>query len=79
MTCQSESQQMVKIEVEDISQDENQEVLKQETDTLTVTDSGSVELKEEPDKLDTKVVKEVEHASGLQQRVEKDTVSINLH
>ncbi|XP_014834715.1 PREDICTED: zinc finger protein 33B-like, partial [Poecilia mexicana] len=76
--CQSESQQMVKIEVDNISQDENQEVLKQETDTLTITDSGSLELKEEPEELETKEVKEEEHGSGPQQMAEKDAVSISL-
>lgn len=45
--CQSESQQLVKIEAEGISPDDNQDVLKQETDIIMVTVSGSLEIKEE--------------------------------
>ncbi|XP_035987730.1 zinc finger protein 540-like isoform X3 [Fundulus heteroclitus] len=64
--CESESQIMVKIEVEGTSEDENQDVLKQETDTLLGTDSGSLEIKEDPEELAPKQVKEEEHGSGPQ-------------
>ncbi|XP_014833769.1 PREDICTED: gastrula zinc finger protein XlCGF57.1-like isoform X3 [Poecilia mexicana] len=70
-------QHMVKIEVEDISQDENQDVLKQERDSLMGGDSASVELKEEPVELKPKQVKEEEHGSGPQQMAEKEAKTIS--
>ncbi|KAK5612789.1 hypothetical protein CRENBAI_007159 [Crenichthys baileyi] len=73
---QSESQQVVKIQVEDISQDENQDAMKQETDTLMGTDSGSLEIKEEPVELEPKKVKEEEHGAGHQQVAKKEAVGI---
>ncbi|MED6256029.1 hypothetical protein ATANTOWER_018590 [Ataeniobius toweri] len=56
---QSESQQVVKIEVEDISLDENQDAMKQETDTLMGKYSGFPEIKEE-------------HGAGHQQMAKKE-------
>ncbi|XP_047230614.1 uncharacterized protein LOC124873741 isoform X5 [Girardinichthys multiradiatus] len=73
---QSESQQMVKIEVEDISQDENHDALKQETDTLIETDLGYLEFKEEPVELEPKQVKEEDGRSGPQQVAKKEPDSI---
>ncbi|MEQ2163359.1 hypothetical protein GOODEAATRI_029178, partial [Goodea atripinnis] len=77
----SESQQMVKIEAEGISLDENQDALKQETDTLMGTHSGSLIIKEEPVELEPKRVKEEEHGSGPQQmsKIEARGISQNEH
>ncbi|MED6239847.1 hypothetical protein ATANTOWER_012008 [Ataeniobius toweri] len=70
--CESESQQMVKIEVEDISQDENHDALKQETDTLMGKYSGFPEIKEEPVELEPKKVKEEEHGAAHLQVAKKE-------
>ncbi|XP_047230638.1 uncharacterized protein LOC124873752 isoform X2 [Girardinichthys multiradiatus] len=79
--CHSESQQMVKIEDEGISLDENQDALKQETDTLMGTHSGSLIIKEEPVELEPKRVTEEEHGSGPQQmsNIEARGISQNEH
>ncbi|KAK5618527.1 hypothetical protein CRENBAI_016847 [Crenichthys baileyi] len=71
---QSESQQVVKIEVEDISLDENQDAMKQETDTLMGKYSGFPEIKEEPVELEANKVKEEEHGAEHQQmaKIEAD-------
>ncbi|XP_047230601.1 uncharacterized protein LOC124873738 isoform X2 [Girardinichthys multiradiatus] len=71
--CESESQQMVKIEVEDISQDENHDALKQETDTLMGKYSGFPEIKEEPVELGPKKVKEEEHGAAHLQVAKKES------
>ncbi|KAM4739835.1 uncharacterized protein FYW61_004141 isoform 1-T1 [Anableps anableps] len=75
---QSDSQQTVKIKVEDISQDETQDVLKQETDALMGTVSGSLGIKEEPVEQECKQVKDEEHESGPQQMVKKKAKIIIL-
>ncbi|KAM4738918.1 uncharacterized protein FYW61_003570 [Anableps anableps] len=64
---ESESQQTVKIEVEVIRQDENQDLPKHVTDALMGTNCGSLEIKEEPVEIAPKQVKEEEHGSGPQQ------------
>ncbi|XP_014879948.1 zinc finger protein OZF-like isoform X1 [Poecilia latipinna] len=66
------SLQIVKIEVEDISQDENQDVLDHEIDTLIGTNSVSHQIKEEPVELELKEIKELEDGSGLEQMGSQD-------
>ncbi|XP_012728290.2 zinc finger protein 391-like [Fundulus heteroclitus] len=74
--CDLEPKWMVKIEVEGISQDENQDVLKQETDTTIETDSGSLGIKEEPEELELKQVKEEEHGDQDVLKQETDTLTL---
>ncbi|XP_032428039.1 oocyte zinc finger protein XlCOF6.1-like isoform X2 [Xiphophorus hellerii] len=73
----SESQQMVKVEVEDISLDRNQDKLQQETDTVKGTDSKSPELKEEPAELEPNQVKADDHGSGPELMGEKEAEGIS--
>ncbi|XP_032428015.1 zinc finger protein 37-like isoform X2 [Xiphophorus hellerii] len=74
--CQSGSQQMVKTD-EGISQDENQDVPKQETDTFMVTGSGSLEIKVEPEELELQQMKEDDRQSESQQMVKIEAEGIN--
>ncbi|KAM4738920.1 uncharacterized protein FYW61_003572 [Anableps anableps] len=75
--CQSGFTQMIKIKIEGIGEDENQDVPKQEIDFLMITDSGSFEIKEEPVELKPEPVKDEEHGSGPQQMVEKQSEGIS--
>ncbi|XP_054915791.1 zinc finger protein 37 homolog [Poeciliopsis prolifica] len=71
------SLQIVKIEVEDISQDENQDVLDQEKNTLMGTNSVSHQMKEEPVELEVKQIKEQEDGSGLEQMANSEADGIS--
>uniref|UniRef100_A0A3B3U484 C2H2-type domain-containing protein n=1 Tax=Poecilia latipinna TaxID=48699 RepID=A0A3B3U484_9TELE len=74
--CQLGSQQMVKAEAEGISQDDNQEVFKQEISTVMVADSGSLQLKLEPGERDPEYLKEEDEGSGPQQMGKKEADNI---
>ncbi|XP_007569459.1 zinc finger protein OZF-like isoform X1 [Poecilia formosa] len=72
---QSASEQMVKIETESIIQVENQNELKQESDTLMGTECGSVRIKEEAALLELKQIKEDDYHPDSQQMIKIEDIS----